>query len=173
MRPAAVLGAAMIGALWLAAACSPAEPPPRAERRTAAVPGPVVEDTLPLLQDLMEWVVEPAADVVFAAGGREAPPDRRPAGVTAWQAVADAADRLVQQAAVLAQPALVADRADWLGLAHAMRRSAAQVQEAALAQDAPAVAQASDALRASCQGCHLRYAAALAQRVGGAAGTPP
>ena len=157
-------------AATLAAACSRVETPPSAASpaalRQAAAPAPAVDEALLLVQELMDWVVEPAAGVVFAAVGRRAPPDRRPAGAAAWQAVADAAERLGEQAAWLAQPALAAHRSDWQTLAGAMRLSAAEVGAAARAQDAERAAQASDALRAACQGCHLRYAAAVAQRVG-------
>jgi hypothetical protein len=169
-RTIAAQAAALLGALLLAGGCAPTDLPTPAARQAAAVP--VVDEAWLLLQGLMEWVVDPAAEVVFAAGGRNAPPDRRPAAAPAWQAVADAADRLVEQAALLAQPGLAAGRADWLGQAQAMRRSAALVQQAARARDAAAIDQASDALRASCQGCHLRHAPALVQRLGVAGTTP-
>ena len=166
LRMLALLAAGLCGA------CSRDEPVPRAAAPTAAVAPAAaaataaVDEAALLVQDLMEWVVDPAAGVVFAAAGRQAPPDRRPAGAVAWQAVADAADRLGEQAVWLAQPALAANRSDWQALAGAMRRGAADVMDAARAQDGERAAAASDALRAACQGCHLRYAAAVAQRVG-------
>jgi len=173
MRPrhrSSVRAMALTAALALAACSRHVEPPPRAEGRGAAplsaTAPPTVDDALLVLPEVMEWVVGPAAGVVFAAAGRHAPTDRRPSDAQAWQAVADAAAQLVEQGTLLAQPALASSRADWLGRATAMRRSAAEVMDAARQHDAERAAQASDALRAACQGCHLRYAAAVAQRVG-------
>lgn len=150
----------------LAGACTRSEaPPPRAAAVPAAA-SPGVDARRLVLGDVMAWVVEPAADVVFAAAGLQAPADRRPSGSAAWQAVADAAGQVAEQGRLLMHPALAAHRADWQGLAAAMFRSASDAMEAARRQDAEGAAAASDALRASCQGCHLRYAPALARRVG-------
>ena len=171
-RAPALAALCVLGAVWALAGCWRDEPPPRSVLRAAPAATSATEAPW-LVQDLMEWMVDPAAGVVFAAAGRLAPTDRRPEHPQAWQAVADAAERLVEQGTLLAQPALAAERADWLGLAGAMQRSAADVAQAARRQDAEAAALAGNALRASCQGCHLRYAAAAAQRLGEAAGTRP
>ncbi|HEX6704694.1 MAG TPA: hypothetical protein VF169_08040 [Albitalea sp.] len=160
-------GTFVVSVAVLAAACTRGEAPPvraAAAPPFAASPGPAAD--LLALNDVMEWVVEPAADVVFAAAGLQAPADRRPIGAPAWQAVADAAQQLAEQGRLLMQPAFATHRADWQGLAAAMHRSASDAAEAARRHDADRAATASDALRASCQGCHLRYAPALARRVG-------
>lgn len=159
----------VVSMAMLAAACTRGEAPPA---RAAAVPpvaaSPGLDADLLVLNDVMEWVVDPAADVVFAAAGLHAPADRRPSGAPAWQAVADAAQQLAEQGRLLMQPAFATQRADWHALAAAMHRSASDAAEAARRHDADRAATASDALRASCQGCHLRYAPApaLARRVG-------
>lgn len=141
-------------------------PSPHAVAAPPIAASPGVDADLLVLGDVMAWVVEPAADVVFAAAGLQAPADRRPSGGPAWQAVADAAGQVAEQGRLLMHPSLSARRADWQGLAAAMFRSATDAMDAARRQDAEGAATASDALRASCQGCHLRYAPALARRVG-------
>jgi hypothetical protein len=160
-------GAFVVAVAVLAAACSRGEAP---SVRVAAAPAVAassgLEADLLVLNDVMEWSVEPAADVVFAAAGLGAQADRRPNTAPAWQAVADAAQQLAEQGHLLMQPAFATHRADWQGLAAAMHRSASDAAEAARRRDADRTAAASDALRASCQGCHLRYAPALARRVG-------
>jgi hypothetical protein len=161
---------ALLAAL-AATACSRGEAPPQVDHAGAAIAAPAgVDADLLVLHDVMEWVVEPAADVVFAAAGLQAPTDRRPSGALAWQAVADAAERLAEQGRLLMHPSLATNRADWQGLATAMFRSASDAMDAARRHDEAGAARASDALRASCQGCHVRYAPAAAQRVG--AGVP-
>lgn len=148
-----------VSTVVFAVGCTRSEAPP-------AAAAPDVDIDLLVINDVMAWIVEPAADVVFAAAGRHAPPDRRPAGAPAWQAVADAAERLAEQGRLLMHPAIASKRADWQGLAAAMFRGASEAMEAARRHDAERAAQASDALRAACQGCHLRYAPALVPRLG-------
>jgi hypothetical protein len=153
-------------AVLLLAACSRGELPPRSHSPVVAHESAIANEAFLVMQEVMEWLVDPAAGVVFAAAGRTSLPERRPSDPMAWQAVADAAQQLAEQGRLLAQPALTSTRADWLGLAAEMQRSANAAMEAARHHDADATAQASDALRAACQGCHLRYAPALAQRPG-------
>lgn len=146
-------------ALLLLAGCGRVDvaPPP------ARAPLPAAELPLLVLQELMELLVDPAAGVVFAAADLQGAPEQRPSSAMAWQAVADAADQLVEQGRQLAQPALSLQRPEWLRLAAALREGAADSAAAARRQDGQRVALAGERLRAVCQDCHARYGVAPLQ----------
>ena len=149
-------------ALLLLAACGRVDvaPPARPAQPAAELP-------LLVLQELMELLVDPAADVVFAAADLQAAPEQRPASPMAWQAVADAADQLAEQGRQLAQPALSLQRPEWLRLAAALREGAADSAAAARRQDAQRLALAGERLRAACAGCHARYGVVQLSQAGG------
>lgn len=116
-----------------------------------------------ILPDLMDLLVDPAAGVLFAAADPPARTDLEPRSVEAWQAVADAAAQLVQTSGMLADPALARDRSDWLQWADAMREGAAAGSAAARRRDPRSLYASGQQVKASCQGCHARYATQLAE----------
>lgn len=123
-----------------------------------------LDDELALiLPDLMDLLVDPAAGVLFAAADPPARTDLEPRSAEAWQAVADATSQLAQTSGMLADPALAGDRSDWLQWVDAMREGAAAGSAAARRRDPRSLYAAGLQVKASCQGCHARYATQLAE----------
>jgi hypothetical protein len=116
-----------------------------------------------ILPDLMDWMVDPAAAVLFAAADQQAWPDLEPRSEQAWQAVVDAADQLARSSDMLVQPALALGRGDWRQWTEAMREAAAAGAAAARRHDPTGLFEAAAQVRASCQICHAFYAAPIGE----------
>lgn len=148
------------------AGCSRHEPPASAMAPSPpAMPiaAPMDDESALILPDLMDLVVDPAAGVLFAAADQHAWTDLEPRSDEAWQAVADAAAQLAQTSGTLAHPVLARGRADWLQWADTLRDGAATAGAAARRHDPRSLFAAGAQVRASCQGCHARYATQLAE----------
>lgn len=148
------------------AGCSRHEPPASATAPSPpAMPiaAPMDDESALILPDLMDLVVDPAAGVLFAAADQHAWTDLEPRSDEAWQAVADAAAQLAQTSSTLAHPVLARGRADWLQWADTLRDGAATAGAAARRHDPRSLFAAGAQVRASCQGCHARYATQLAE----------
>lgn len=111
---------------------------------------PVSAAHSPTLRLLMLERTVPASDAIFTAAAEP------PADPAAWQALAAHARQLGEQARQLARHSHPG-AADWRHWANAMRQAAVQSERAIRRQDAAALSQASDALYASCAGCHQSY----------------
>jgi hypothetical protein len=116
------------------------------------------DESMLILPDLMDLIVDPAAAVLLTAAGQHARTDLEPRSDEAWQAVADAASQLVQTGDTLAGPALARGRTDWVQWAAALREGAAAGGAAARRHDPRSLFAAGVQVRASCQACHARYA---------------
>lgn len=128
--------------------------------RTAA---PLDDESALILPDFMDLLVDPAAGVLLAAADPLAMTDLEPRTDEAWQAVADAATQLAQTSGTLADPALARSRPDWLQWTGTMRDAAASAGAAARRHDSGRLLAAGMQVRASCQGCHARYASWVAE----------
>ena len=145
------------------AGCSRHGPPAPAMAPAAPAAVPADDEGALILPDLMDLVVDPAAGVLFAAADRHAWTDLEPRTDEAWQALTDAAAQLAQSGETLARPVLARDRADWLQWADTMRDGAARAGAAAQRHDPRRLVAAGVQVRASCRGCHARYATQLAE----------
>jgi hypothetical protein len=166
-RPSRRTCGALALCLLVLAGCSRTDPPGPAPRMVASIATapPAWDDGAALiLPDLMDLVIDPAAGVLLAAADRQSASDQEPLAGEAWQALADAADDLAQTADTLARPGLALGRADWLQWTAAMRDGAAAGAAAARRHDPRNLWAASAQVRGSCEACHARYAAWLAQR---------
>lgn len=132
--------AAALAAL-LMAACSRDVPAPAA---LAPPPARAAAAELPALfvPELMEWLVEPAAAVLFAAADRHGWASLEPGSTEAWQAVEEAAGAA----------------AAWSDGVSAQREGAAAAAAAARRHDPRGLFAAAAQLRAGCQGCHAQHA---------------
>ncbi|WP_341888534.1 hypothetical protein [Variovorax sp. YR752] len=165
MRPLSRRACAMLLVLALAG-CSRNQPsaPAIAPAPPVAHAAESLDDELVLiLPDLMDMLVDPAAGVLFAAADPPARTDLEPRSAEAWQAVVDAASQLAQTSGMLADPVLSRGRADWLQWAEAMRDGAAAGAAAARRHDPRSLYAAGQRVKASCQGCHARYATQIAE----------
>lgn len=147
------------------AACSRGDAPP-----PALPPAPVMAATaLPedderslFLPDLMDFVVDPAAGVLFAAAGQHGWTQLdEPRSDEAWQAVGDAATELGRIAGLLGQPLLARGRSDWTEAVDSLSEGATAAAAAARRHDARALYAAGVQLRAACQACHAQHAPRL------------
>lgn len=141
------------------AGCSRDEPPARAGT-LPLVPMAVFSDDerALILPDLMDLIVDPAAGVLLTAADAPARADLEARSDEAWQAVSDAAAQLLRSSDSLVDPALARGQADWLQWADAMREGASAGGAAARRHDPRGLFAAGMQMRASCQGCHARYA---------------
>lgn len=148
--------AAALAAL-LMAACSRDVPAPAA---LAPPPARAAAAELPALfvPELMEWLVEPAAAVLFAAADRHGWASLEPGSTEAWQAVEEAAGELQRSAGLLAAAAPARGHAAWSDGVSAQREGAAAAAAAARRHDPRGLFAAAAQLRAGCQGCHAQHA---------------
>lgn len=104
---------------------------------------------------LMREQTVPASDTLFAAAGEA------PATPADWQAQSEtlllAARRLGEASRQLARQRAYRSDDDWQQWANAMRQAANGSARAVRQRDGTALAAASEALYASCEGCHRRY----------------
>jgi hypothetical protein len=166
-RPSLRTCGALALSLLVLAGCSRTEPSGPAATLVASIgAAPMILDdaNVLMLPDLMDLVVDPAAAVLFSGADRPTGSGYEPLADEAWQALADAAGELVRNADTLARSGLALGRADWLQWTAAMREGAAAGAAAARRHDPRNLWSASAQVRASCQACHARYAAAFAQR---------
>lgn len=119
---------------------------------------------LPLKQ-LMEWVIDPAADVVWESvksistdqGTKEIAPDTE----EQWDAVRNAAAVLIETGASLTAEGRARGGDDWTRAARRLVDAARDALKAAQGKDAAAVFDAGGRIYNACAGCHHQYAPQL------------
>jgi hypothetical protein len=132
------------------AGCSPTPPPP-------ATFAAVVE-----FKQLMGWVIDPAADVIWdsvqsimtISGTKEIAPQTD----EQWAAVRNAAATLAESSNLLMMEGRARDNAGWMSAARRLRVTATQAIKAAEAKDAAAVFAAGGEIYSACKACHEKYA---------------
>jgi cytochrome c' len=107
--------------------------------------------TVGSVMQVMQAIVKPASDAVFAAGG-EPPKD-----MAGWIAVEYQALALAESGNLLMIGNRVKDSADWMKMSRAMVDTSAVALKAAQAKDAAAMSKASDAVYDTCESCHMKY----------------
>lgn len=135
--------------------CTPPAPTPPPSPPAAVTP-------VLTLKQFMEWVIDPAADVVWdsvksistEAGTKEVSPQTD----EQWAAVRNAAATLIESGNMLMIDARVRDRKDWLGGARGLIKTASAVLKAAETKDKDAVFAAGGEIYTVCRGCHQLYA---------------
>ena len=114
------------------------------------------------LKQLMEWVIDPAADAVWdpvktiitEQGTKEIAPHTQ----EEWDAVRNGAAMLVESANLLMVEGRARDQGDWLAAARRLAATAEKALKAAEAKDAAAVFAAGGEIYNACSACHRRYA---------------
>jgi hypothetical protein len=133
--------------------CSPPPPAPPA--------APPVAPILTLKQT-MEWVLDPAADVIWdsvksiitASGTKEIKPETD----EQWTAVRNAAATLTESGSMLMLDGRAKDRGEWVKMVKSLVTNAEQAMKAADAKSVEALFAAGGDVYVSCRTCHQLYA---------------
>jgi hypothetical protein len=127
----------------------------------AAPPSGVTLTPIATVKQIMEGIVGPAADRVFASvkytetlAGRE---EKVPRTDDEWRAVGNDAAALVESGNLLLVKGRRVDDDGWIRMSRAMIDAGQIVLRAAQAKSPDKVLEAGEALNVSCDTCHLRY----------------
>ncbi len=139
--------------LLLLAGCE-APPPP-------APPAPPFNTSLALKQ-VMEWVIDPAADVIWDSvksvitekGTKEIAPHTD----AEWDAVRNAAATLMESANLLMLEGRAKNNKDWMTAARRLSDTAGEALKAAQSKNTEAVFTEGGKLYEACRACHLKFA---------------
>lgn len=134
--------------------CSAPPPPP-------APAAPPYSSVLNLKQ-LMEWVIDPAADVIWdsvksvmtISGTQETAPQTD----EQWAAVRNGAATLVESGNLLMIEGRARDNKEWMAAARRLSAMGAQALKAAEAKNVEALFNAGGDIYNACKACHERYA---------------
>ena len=131
------------------------------------LPAPPASALRPVLslKQLMEWVIDPAADAVWdpvktiitEQGTKEIAPQTQ----EEWDAVRNGAAMLIESANLLMMDGRARDQGEWLAAARRLAATAETALKAAAAKDAAGVFAAGGEIYNACSGCHRRYAPQL------------
>lgn len=117
--------ARLVACLPLLAACAP-EPPPAPKTALS-------------MKDLMERVIDPAADVFWLSSGTiitaAGESSRAPTTDASWEAAVNAAATLVEGGNLLAVPGRARDQKEWILYARELTEAAASGMKAAQSKD--------------------------------------
>ena len=153
---------ALASAVLFLVGCGEAPKPP-------APPASAVQPVLSLKQ-LMEWVIDPAADAVWdpvktiitEQGTKEIAPQTQ----EEWDAVRNGAAMLIESANLLMMDGRARDQGEWLAAARRLSATAETALKAAEAKNAAAVFAAGGEIYNACSACHRRYAPQLNANAG-------
>ena len=134
--------------------CSPPPPPPP--------PPPAPFAAVVSFKQLMEWVIDPAADVIWDSVQSimtvKETKEIAPQTDEQWAAVRNAAATLAESSNLLMMEGRARDNKEWLAIARRLGANAAKALKAAEAKDAAAVFAAGGDIYSACKACHERYA---------------
>jgi hypothetical protein len=118
-------------------------------------------DTSVSVKDLMENVMDPAADVVWESVGtimtKEGTFERAPANDDEWNRVKAGAITLVETGNLLMIPARTGGSEEWVSLAQAMIAQSKRAIKAAEDHDKQATFDIGADIYESCVNCHKRF----------------
>jgi hypothetical protein len=141
--------------LFISISCS--SPPP--------APAMPAFDTSVSVKDLMENVMDPAADVVWESVGtimtKEGTFERAPANDDEWNRVKAGAITLVETGNLLLIPARTGGSEEWVSLARAMIAQSKRAIKAAEDHDKQATFDIGADIYESCVNCHKRFDPAI------------
>ncbi len=130
------------------AACEAPPPPP-----------PYVSVTE--LPEVMNWILDPAADVLWDSAGaiitEAGTEDLAPTTDAGWDHARNNAATVAEVGNLLMLPHLAKDRRDWIEIAQGLVRAGVAARDAATAHDADALFEAGANLYNVCVSCHQLY----------------
>ena len=131
------------------------------------LPAPPASAARPMLslKQLMEWVIDPAADAVWESvktiateqGTREIAPQTQ----EQWDAVRNGAAMLVESSNLLTMHTRARDQGEWIAATRRLAGAAEKALRAAESKDAAGVFAAGGEIYDACSACHRRYAPQL------------
>ena len=117
------------------------------------------------MKQLMNWIMEPSADVVWESVGtiitEEGEQNLRPETDEQWTAIRDAAAIVAESGNLLLTPGRLRDRDDWVKHSHALTKASQAVIAAAEAKDVDSLFTAGGDMYLVCTACHEQYAIGL------------
>jgi hypothetical protein len=133
----------------------------------AEVPAPPPSELRPALslKQMMEWVIDPAADAVWDSvktiiteqGTKEIAPQTQ----EQWDAVRNGAAMLVESSSLLMMRTRARDQGEWIAAARRLAETAEKALKAAASKDAAGVFAAGGEIYDACAACHRQYAPQL------------
>jgi len=155
LKPGQVVAILLAAALQFGCGAAP---------KPAAPPASAVRPVLSLKQ-LMEWVIDPAADAVWDSvktiiteqGTKEIAPQTQ----EQWDAVRNGAAMLIESSNLLMTQTRARDQGEWIAAARRLAETAAKALKAAESKDAAGVFAAGGEIYDACSACHRRYAPQL------------
>ena len=133
----------------LMVACGAPPPPPAPYR-------PVADVT-----QLMQWILDPAADVVWGSVGtiidKDGIHEFFPKTDEEWAAVHNAAAVVAESSNLLMMPSRAKDDTDWMEFSQGLADAALLAMKAADAKDKEALFDAGGRIYAVCAACHQQY----------------
>ena len=132
--------------------------------KPAAPPASAVPPVLSLKQ-LMEWVIDPAADAVWDSVKtivtEQDTKEIAPQTQEQWDAVRNGAAMLVESSNLLMTQPRARDQGEWIAAARRLAGAAEKALRAAESKDAAGVFAAGGEIYDACSACHRRYAPQL------------
>ncbi len=113
------------------------------------------------IAEFMEWLLEPAADVIWDSAGQidteAGVQDLAPTTEEGWNQVRNQAALISELGNLLMMPHFAQGRPDWTEISRGLVRAGARVQRAAEARDAEVLFEEGGLLYQVCVSCHQIY----------------
>ena len=113
------------------------------------------------LPEVMTWILDPAADVLWDSAGaiitEAGTEDLAPTTDEGWDHARNNAATVAEVGNLLMLPHLAKDRRDWIEIAQGLVRAGVAARDAATAHDADALFEAGANLYNVCVSCHQLY----------------
>jgi hypothetical protein len=110
---------------------------------------------------LMNWILDPQADIVWAQGGTIVTPQGEerilPKTDDEWNALRNAAATVAESANLLLFPPHIRDQGDWVAMTHKTVEKANECVAAAEAKDIDTLFTAASDMYLACTACHAKY----------------
>jgi hypothetical protein len=113
------------------------------------------------MHDLMEWVLDPAADAIWESAGSvttaDGTVDLAPTDDEGWERLRHAGAVVAESANLLMIPGRARDDDEWIAMSRALIEIGHRASRAAQARDADAMFEIGGDLYEACLACHQRY----------------
>jgi hypothetical protein len=113
------------------------------------------------MKELMQFVIDPPADVFWGASGTivtaEGEEDRSPTTDAGWDAAVGAAATLAEAANLLMLPGRGLEEREWIAYSQQLADASVAAMKAAQARDKDAVFATGEQVYLACRACHKKY----------------
>jgi hypothetical protein len=113
------------------------------------------------MKELMQFVIDPPADVFWGASGTiitaQGEEDRSPTSDAGWDAAVSAAATLAEAANLLMLPGRGLEEREWLAYSQQLADVSIAAMKAAQARDKEAVFATGEQVYFACRACHKKY----------------